>query len=331
MWQRRLMHSASPQKHIAGIGTSICSAEKTSAAWQYVFCTPLPSVTQHIVTFPYLLRTPRKMTDEPLLRSNSIVKTAVSRGAQAAPKQIRILLCNPNSTVAMTRACVDTVLPTLSSNVVLVGCTALEPAPSAIEGKFDDVMSAAVAVQGILQHASQYDALLVACYSDHALIKMLREELTQPVVGIMEASFFAARTLGSRFGIICSGPRSKYTLEDSVRSSGLAGFCVGVRSCDLGVLGLKDKPRNEVLHIMGEVSRKLVGDGADVILLGCAGMADLKPAVEEAVGEDVQVIDGVVAGVHHLIGLCRMGARTAKRGAYASSAEVRERRGQGWY
>ena len=265
-----------------------------------------------------------------LPRSNSIVKTAASRGAQAKPKQIRILLCNPNSTAEMTRECVDMVLPTLSSNVVLVGCTALEPAPSAVEGKFDDVMSAAVAVQGILQHANQFDAFLVACYSDHALIKMLREELTQPVVGIMEASLFAARTLGSRFGIICSGPRSRYTLEDTVRSSGFGNFCVGVRSCDLGVLGLKERPRQEVLRIMGQVGKELVGDGADVILLGCAGMADLKSAVEEAVGEDVQVIDGVVAGVHHLIGLCRMGTRTAKKGAYASSAVARQRRGQDW-
>jgi Asp/Glu/hydantoin racemase len=223
------------------------------------------------------------------------------------------------------------VLPTLSSNVVLVGCTALEPAPSAIEGKFDDVMSAAVAVQGILQHANQYDAFLVACYSDHALIRMLREELTQPVVGIMEASLFAARSLGSRFGIICSGPRSKYTLEDTVRSSGFGGFCAGVRSCDLGVLGLQDKPKHEVLRVMGEVGKKLVEDGADVILLGCAGMADLKPVVEQAVGDDVQVIDGVVAGVHHLIGLCRMGMRTAKRGAYTSSAAARSKRGQDWY
>ena len=72
-------------------------------------------------------------TSKRILRSNSIVKTTASRGAQAAPKQIRILLCNPNSTASMTRACVDMVLPTLSSNVVLVGCTALEPAPSAIE------------------------------------------------------------------------------------------------------------------------------------------------------------------------------------------------------
>jgi Asp/Glu/hydantoin racemase len=56
----------------------------------------------------------------------------------------------------------------------------------------------------------------------------------------------------------------------------------------------------------------------------------LKGAVEDAVGEDVQVIDGVLAGVHHLVGLVRMGGQTAKRGLYKSSAAGRKARGQEW-
>ncbi|KAF3004422.1 hypothetical protein E8E13_010367 [Curvularia kusanoi] len=261
------------------------------------------------------------------LRSNSIVKTPASRGAQASPRQIRILLCNPSSRESTTRACVDTVLPTLSSNVVLVGCTALEPAPSAVEGKFDEVMSAAVAVQGILQHASGFDAFLVASFGEHALVGMLREELTQPVVGIMEGGLFAARSLGRRFGIVCAGERARVGIEDAVRGMGFGGFCVGVRGCGMGEAG---REKAEVLRIAGQVAKEMVGDGADVVLLGCVGVSGLKEAIEGAVGDDVQVVDGVVAGVHHLIGLCRMGAKTAKKGAYASSAAARQRRGQDW-
>lgn len=205
---------------------------------------------------------------------------------------------------------------------MLVGCTALPPAPSAVESKFDEVMSAAVAVQGIMQHAGQFDAFLVAAYSDHALIGMLREELRQPVVGVLEASLFAARSLGGRFGIVCTGERARTGLEDAIRGAGFGNFCVGVRSCGVNVPG---REKEEVLRVAGQVGKELAGDGADVVLLGCVGMKWLKEAVEEAVGEDVQVIDGVVAGVHHLIGLCRMGARTAKRGAYASS---RQKKGQ---
>lgn len=70
-------------------------------------------------------------------------------------------------------------------------------------------------------------------------------------------------------------------------------------------------------------------DGADVLTLGCAGMTDMKVAVEEAVGPmAVQVVDGVVAGVHHLVGLVRMGGKTAKIGVYRSSKVAREKRVQ---
>lgn len=246
-------------------------------------------------------------------------------------KQIRILLCNPNATEAMTSACLEMLAPTLPPDVTVYGFTAPKPAPSAIEGKFDNIMSAAASARAIIPIADQYDAFLVACYSDHALTKMLREELSRPVVGIMEASLFAARTVGGRFGIIATSQRSRYTLEDSVRHYGLEGFCAGVRSCSLGVLELESRPEKEVLPIMCDVGLRLVQDGADVLTLGCAGMTNMKSAVERAVGEKVQVIDGVLAGVQHLVGLCRLSVRTAKKGVYASSADGRERRGQHWY
>ncbi|KAI4653458.1 hypothetical protein J4E93_001224 [Alternaria ventricosa] len=246
-------------------------------------------------------------------------------------KHVRILLCNPNATESMTNACLEMLKSILPPDVTVYGFTAPKPAPSAIEGNFDNIMSAAAAARAIMPIAHEYDAFLVACYSDHALIKVLREELSQPVVGIMEASLFAARTLGGRFGIIATSRRSQYTLKDSVRHYGLESFCAGVRSCDLGVLELESKPQEEVLSTMCDVGKKLVADGADVLTLGCAGMTNMKAAVEAAVGSDVQVIDGVLVGVQHLVGLCRLGMQTAKRGMYASAATDRERRGQDWW
>lgn len=243
---------------------------------------------------------------------------------------IRILLCNPNATEFMTNACIKMVTPSLPDDVTVHGFTAPKPAPSAIEGNFDNIMSAAAAARDIIPIANKYDAFLIACYSDHALVKVLREELTQPVVGIMEASLFAARTLGGRFGIIATSHRAKFMLEDSVRNYGLGGFCAGVKSCNLGVLELESRPEKDVLSIMCGAGKALVEDGADVLTLGCAGMANMKVAVEEAVGDEVQVIDGVMAGVHHLIGLCRMSAKTAKSGVYKSSGLERENRGQSW-
>jgi Asp/Glu/hydantoin racemase/predicted amidohydrolase len=246
------------------------------------------------------------------------------------PKKIRVLVCNPNATKSMTDNCIKMVAPTLPPDVEAVGFTAPAPAPTAVEGNFDNIMSAAAAMRALrpLQAREGYDAILVACYSDHALIRMCREEFDVPVIGIMEASLFAARTLGARFGIVATSRRSRVMHDDAVRHYGMHGFCAGVRSCDLGVLDLERKPRKEVLGIMQDVACKLVEQGAEVLTLGCAGMSDMKEAVEKAVGEDVQVVDGVIAGVHHLSGLVRFGSRTAKNGMYTSSAEKRRLRGQ---
>jgi hypothetical protein len=65
---------------------------------------------------------------------------------------------------------------------------------------------------------------------------------------------------------------------------------------------------------------------APVLTLVCAGMVIMKAAVEQAVGEDVRVIDGVLAGVQYLAGLCRLGTPSAKRGMYASCGADRKAR-----
>lgn len=266
---------------------------------------------------------PPKLSGEP---------NGVTSNGTSTDKKIRILLVNPNSTKSMTDACVAMCQAQLPPDVIVTGFTSPRPAPSAVEGNFDNVMSSAAAARAVLPLASTHDAVLVACYSDHALIRMLREELPrQPVVGIMESSlYFAARALGGRFGIVAVSPRSRVMHEDAVRHYGLDGFCAGVASCDLSVLDLHEKSQDEVVARMCDVARDLVARGADVLTLGCAGMTPLKAAVEEAVGEDVQVIDGVLAGVQHLSGLVRMGGRTAKSGVYRSSAAGRKARGQDW-
>lgn len=246
-------------------------------------------------------------------------------------RKIRILLVNPNSTRFMTDNCVDMARTQCPSDVEVIGFTSPPPAPTAVEGNFDGVMSAAAAMRALKPIAHEYDAFLVACYSDHALIRMCREEFTQPVIGIMEASLFAARTLGNRFGLIATSRRSKAMHEDSIRHYGFDGFCAGVGSCGLGVLELESKSQEEVLRIMCRVGKELVEKGAECLTLGCAGMTNLKAAVEEAVGGDVQVIDGVLAGVQHLVGLVRMEGRTAKGGMYASSERGRKARGQSYF
>jgi Asp/Glu/hydantoin racemase len=161
-------------------------------------------------------------------------------------------------------------------------------------------------------------------------LKVIREELSQPVVGIMEASLYAARTPGGRFNILSTSQRTRYKLEDSVKHYGLQEFCAGVHGSNLSVLELESKPEVEVLAMMCDVGKRIVEDGADVINLECAGMTNMKAIVGRVAGDEVQVVDGVLAGVQHLAGLCRIGAKATKRGMYANAADDRWSRGQDW-
>ncbi|KAI9710952.1 MAG: hypothetical protein M1820_002389 [Bogoriella megaspora] len=251
-----------------------------------------------------------------------------------SPEVMHILLINPNSTPSMTKACIESVKPILPPYVKVTGFTAPRPAPSAIEGASDSVISTSVSLSALRPtlRANEHQAYLVACFSAHPLIPVLREETERPVIGIMEAALYTARMLGSRFGIVATGRRSVFMHEDAVRGYGLSAFCVGVEALGLGVLDLEREPREEVLRQVEWVAEKLAKNGADVILLGCAGMTDFVDRCESAVGYNgkVQVVDGVRAGVQMLYGLVMGRWGTAKGGAYASATNVRIGRGQNW-
>jgi Asp/Glu/hydantoin racemase len=153
---------------------------------------------------------------------------------------INVLLINPNATESMTINCINIVEPTLPPDVRIHPFTAPSPAPTAIESQVDAVLSSAAAFRALipLQQEHNYDAMLVACYSDHALIRMLKEEFDVPVIGIMEASLFAARTLGSRIGLVATAGRSAIAHWDAIRRYGCADSCAGIRACELCVLSV---------------------------------------------------------------------------------------------
>jgi allantoin racemase len=166
-----------------------------------------------------------------------------------------------------------------------------------------------------MQVVERYAGVVVACYGPHPVIEALREALDVPCMGIMEASALYALPLGSRFSIVTTSPRWQPLLEEGVSLLGLESRCASVRSSGLAVLDLERLPLDEVRAQLAEEARAAVEeDGAEVILLGCAGMAGLQSAVAAAV--EVPVVDPVSAGVTLVGALARSGARTSKRNRY---------------
>jgi allantoin racemase len=88
-----------------------------------------------------------------------------------------------------------------------------------------------------------------------------------------------------------------------------------VRASNVPVLALEE-PGSDARHMIeAEIKRALAEDGAEAIVLGCAGMTDLVRELERSVG--VPVLDGVACAVSLAESLIRIGLRTSKRNTYA--------------
>lgn len=223
-------------------------------------------------------------------------------------------IINGNTSAAMTRAIAEAAKQAARPGTVI---RAVEPAfgPASIEGYYDD----AFAVPGVLVRiaegeAAGVDAHVIACFDDTGL-DAARAAANAPVVGIGEAAFHYASLLCHRFSVVTTLSRSVAVIETNLIRYGLDRRCGRVRATDIPVLALDDPSSNARARIAGEIAAALAHDGADAIVLGCAGMADLAASLSAEFG--VPVVDGVASAVTLAEGLASTGLKTSKRGPYA--------------
>ena len=145
---------------------------------------------------------------------------------------------------------------------------------------------------------------------------MLREYLasiksSKPAIGIFEAGVMHAMLLGRRFAVVTTGHGMKYTLIAGMRAFMGANSerFAGVVTSGIGVVELREGDRSRIETLMKSTSAKAAGLGADVLIMGCAGMAGMEGLVKAGVREaglgEVHVVDGAKAGVEVLAGLAR--------------------------
>ena len=226
---------------------------------------------------------------------------------------MRIRVVNPNTTESMTALIEATARAVTGSGTTL---DAVTPAmgPASIESHYDE----ALAVPGLLAAIAQgardgVDGYVVACFGDPGL-DAARELAAGPVVGIAEAAMHAATLVGRAFSVVTTLDRTRGRALDLAARYAPAGACRGVYACEIPVLDLERDPT--VLDRVVALARTaLARDGSDVIVLGCAGMADLCAAAAAQLG--VPVIDGVAAATVLVESLLTLGLRTSKHGEYA--------------
>lgn len=217
----------------------------------------------------------------------------------------RILVINPNSSVEVTAALDRALDPLRQAVVPAIDCVTLPEGPPGIETQAHVDAASGHVTAAIAREPA--DAYVIACFSDPGL-HAARELTTAPVFGIAESALAASITLGHRVGIVAIRSRSIPRHLRYLDTLGLRGRLAGDRAIERGVAALADEAAT--LDRLTEVARALRDeDGADVLILGCAGMARYRDRVEQAVG--LPVIDPTQAAVANAIAALALGWRRA--------------------
>ena len=200
--------------------------------------------------------------------------------------------------------------------------------PKSINNEEDAAESVEHCLPALDKDLDRYDGFLVACYSKHPLVPLLKEKASikagrKPVTGIFEASVSTSLQIihpDEMFGIVSTGKVWEAILSDAVvhflgTGSEASKRFAGVETTGLNATDLHDAPADEVRRRIKDAVKRLLNKGRiGAICLGCAGMSGMDDMVREACveelgqdGNQVRVVDGVVAGVAWLEGAVRSG------------------------
>lgn len=226
---------------------------------------------------------------------------------------MNILCINPNSSLEMTRI-IEKRCQQVSSENMEVSTRCLPEGPSSLESYQKAALAISQLVKEFAEWREQYDGFVMACHSDIG-VDLLREMTSKPVLGMGEASMLFAAVLGHKFSILSLKRKAIPKKEDLVRKYGFESRCASIRETGLAA----NAKTEEILERLIQEGRKAVEeDGAEVLILGCAGMGNLDRALEREL--EVPVIDGVVSGLLIIESLIRYEKKTSKAAKYKDPA-----------
>jgi Asp/Glu/hydantoin racemase len=198
---------------------------------------------------------------------------------------------NPNSSHLVTDGIFEALRP-LAAAGVPIRCHTLAEGPPGIESQADADRVVAPLLALARRLEPEAAGFVIACFGDPGL-HALRAETALPVTGIQEAAVLSALSLGQRFGVLSILAASVPRHLRSFGAMGVLGRLAADLPLGLGVAELAERGRT--LDRMAEVGTELRDrHGAEVVILGCAGMAGLRRPLEERLG--LPVVEPCQAG-----------------------------------
>ena len=223
----------------------------------------------------------------------------------------RIIVINPNSTVAVTDDIDRALEPLRFQGGPGIVCLTLAEGPPGIETQ-EHVDSVVAPIRRRVEAEDERAAaFVIACFSDPGVAEA-RDATAKPVFGIAECGLMSAMARAGRVGVIAILEASVERHRRFYHERGIEGRVAGELALDLGVLELAEE--KVAFARLTEVGARLRDEtGAEVLVLGCAGMARYRARLEEALG--VPVIDPTQAAVAMAIAAVQLGSSVGRKRA----------------
>jgi Asp/Glu/hydantoin racemase len=183
-----------------------------------------------------------------------------------------------------------------------IDCVTLKEGPPGVETQQHVDGVVAPMLRMVREREKDCAAFVVACYSDPGL-HSLREATKKPVLGISECGILTALTLGQKFGVIAILKQSIPRHLRYVGALGVADRLAAELPVGLPVVELSDEKKT--FGRMVDAGKALRDThGANVVIMGCAGMARYRKPLQEEIG--IPVVEPTQAAVAMAIGRVRL-------------------------
>ena len=191
----------------------------------------------------------------------------------------RILVVNPNSTANCTRGIDAALAGFRAPGLPPIEVTQLQGGPPAVITWRDWFAVAEPLCRLVEREAAA--AYVIACVSDPG-VDAVRTVTRRPVFGPLRSAVAVALARADRFGIIAFADPSLVRQRRALQAMGVESRLLGHVPLNLPMETLTDPvaPRAALIA----AARNIASGGAEAVILGCAGMAGHREAVEAACG-----------------------------------------------
>lgn len=225
----------------------------------------------------------------------------------------RILVVNPNTSDHMTES-IRRTIEAISRPPFVAMVERARVGPESLESFYEYSLATLGVLDLLRNRPRDYAGVLLACFGDPGLFA-LKEYCDVPVVGIAEASMALSTLLGHKFAILVARHKAIPMMDSMVLSYGLRSRLAGIFALNMPVLGLEDDPEESLLTLE-RLSNEALRHGAEVIILGCAGMTVFSEELSRRLG--VTIVDPIAAGYTVLEALLSGGIPISRSGLYQS-------------